>query len=227
MAPSPVSTQDCIDMLGRLVAYDTTSALSNLALIEDVREQLAALGVEVRLTHNTAGDKANLWATIGPADRGGIVLSGHTDVVPVAGQDWTSDPFTMVERDGLLYGRGTSDMKAFIAIALAYAGEMVTRDLKIPIHFAFSYDEEIGCLGVSGLIQDIAANLPLPRAVIVGEKKGEPLWTNLDDVVVYPEGSVKKTSSRAPVSPTPAGTSPAQSNTPRGNDLELPQRSAN
>ena len=104
MAPSPVSTQDCIDMLGRLVAYDTTSALSNLALIEDVREQLAALGVEVRLTHNTAGDKANLWATIGPADRGGIVLSGHTDVVPVAGQDWTSDPFTMVERDGLLYG---------------------------------------------------------------------------------------------------------------------------
>ena len=169
MAPSPVSTQDCIDMLGRLVAYDTTSALSNLALIEDVREQLAALGVEVRLTHNTAGDKANLWATIGPADRGGIVLSGHTDVVPVAGQDWTSDPFTMVERDGLLYGRGTSDMKAFIAIALAYAGEMVTRDLKIPIHFAFSYDEEIGCLGVSGLIQDITTNLPLPRAVIVGE----------------------------------------------------------
>ena len=118
-------------MLGRLVAYDTTSALSNLALIEDVREQLAALGVEVRLTHNTAGDKANLWATIGPADRGGIVLSGHTDVVPVAGQDWTSDPFTMVERDGLLYGRGTSDMKAFIAIALAYAGEMVTATRKI------------------------------------------------------------------------------------------------
>jgi acetylornithine deacetylase len=97
------------------------------------------------------------------------VLSGHTDVVPVAGQKWTSDPFKMVERDGLLYGRGTADMKGFIACALAYGADMTKRDLKTPIHFALSYDEEVGCIGVKGLIADMAENLPLPRAVIVGE----------------------------------------------------------
>ena len=169
MAQSDVTTEACVALLDRLVAFDTTSAKSNLALIDDVRGQLEALGIATRLTFNDEKTKANLWATVGPQDKGGIVLSGHTDVVPVAGQKWTSDPFKMVERDGLLYGRGTADMKGFIACALAYGADMTKRDLKTPIHFALSYDEEVGCIGVKGLIADMAENLPLPRAVIVGE----------------------------------------------------------
>lgn len=158
-----------IDWIDRLVAHDTTSALSNLELIEEVRAYLLSLGIESRLTYDADSKKANLWATIGPSDRGGIVLSGHTDVVPVAGQDWSADPFKMRQADGKLYGRGTSDMKGFIAIALAYAPLIRERKLNVPIHFAFSYDEEVGCIGVKGLIRDVVANLPLPRAVIVGE----------------------------------------------------------
>lgn len=158
-----------IEWLDRLVAFDTTSRLSNLELIDDVQGYLDGLGIPTRLTRNEEGTKANLWATIGPEDRGGVVLSGHTDVVPVDGQDWSRDPFKMHEADGKLYARGTSDMKGFCAIALALAPEMKRRNLKTPIHFAFSYDEEVGCLGVRGLIKDVVENLPLPRAVVVGE----------------------------------------------------------
>ncbi len=160
---------DAIEWLDRLVAFDTTSRESNLELIDVVRAYLADLGVGSRLTHDDDGRKANLWATFGPDDRGGVVLSGHTDVVPVDGQDWSSDPFRMRRHNGRLYGRGTSDMKGFCATVLACAPDMLARDLMVPLHVAFSYDEEVGCLGVRGLIRDVVENLPLPRAVIVGE----------------------------------------------------------
>ena len=158
-----------IDLLDRLIAFDTTSRLSNLELIADVQSYFDGLGIATRLTHNDDGKKANLWATIGPEDKGGVVLSGHVDVVPVDGQDWTADPFKMRRQNGRLIGRGTADMKGFVAIAMALAPEMQRRKLRTPIHFAFSYDEEVGCLGVRGLIRDVCENLPLPIAVIVGE----------------------------------------------------------
>ena len=138
-----------IALTARLVAHDTTSRHSNLALIEDVRGYLADHGVEARLTHDADGAKANLWATIGPAVAGGVVLSGHTDVVPVDGQAWTSDPFTLARRDGRLYGRGTCDMKGFVATALAMVPEMTAAPLAVPIHLALSFDEEVGCVGPS------------------------------------------------------------------------------
>lgn len=158
-----------IAMIERLVGFDTTSHLPNLALIDDVKAYLAGHGIAGRLTFNDEKTKANLFATIGPKDKGGIVLSGHTDVVPVAGQPWSSDPFRLRRANGRLYGRGTSDMKSFIAVALALVPDLVKRRLKTPIHFAFSYDEEVVCHGARTLIPDIVANLPLPRAVIVGE----------------------------------------------------------
>jgi acetylornithine deacetylase len=164
-----ISVDDSIAMLDRLIAFDTTSRESNLALIDDVQAYLGELGIESRLTHDETGKKANLWATIGPSGVGGVVLSGHTDVVPVDGQDWSRDPFKLHRANGRLHGRGTADMKGFIALGLALAPEMKRRNLKTPIHFALSYDEEVGCLGVRGLIKDVVENLPLPRAVIVGE----------------------------------------------------------
>lgn len=158
-----------IKILADLIAFDSTSRNSNLDLIAYIQSFLDDLGIEHRLTTNEEQTKANLWATIGPEDRGGIVLSGHTDVVPIDGQDWSSNPFVMEQRGEKLYGRGTCDMKGFIACALAQASNFKQRSLKIPIHFAFSYDEEIGCLGVRSLIQDMSDNLQLPIAVIVGE----------------------------------------------------------
>ena len=166
---NPPAAEDCIAWLERLVAFDTTSRNSNLALIDDVRGHLEGLGYETRLTFDDERTKANLWATTGPSGRGGIVLSGHTDVVPVDDQDWASDPFRLDRRDGRLYGRGAADMKGFIACVMAHAERMAAADLKTPLHFAFSYDEEVGCTGVQGLIADMEANLPAPMAVIVGE----------------------------------------------------------
>jgi acetylornithine deacetylase len=155
--------------LERLVGFATVSRDSNLELIEYVRMHLAGLGIESRLVASEDGRKANLFATIGPADRPGVVLSGHTDVVPCEGQAWTSDPFAVRRDDGRLYGRGTADMKGFIACCLAMAGEAVDRPLATPIHFAFSYDEEIGCIGVRRLL-DMLADMPVkPRFCIVGE----------------------------------------------------------
>ncbi|MBC7136781.1 MAG: M20/M25/M40 family metallo-hydrolase, partial [Oceanibaculum nanhaiense] len=178
-------TARAIAMIRRLVAFDTTSALSNLALIEDVKAYLAEYGIDSRLTFDEAHGKANLYATIGPKDKGGIVLSGHTDVVPVEGQIWATDPFEVVQKDGLLYGRGTSDMKSFIAIALMLVPELVKMDLKTPIHFAFSFDEEVGCFGVKHLIRDIVENFPLPRAVIIGEPTEMKLVTAHKGVQAY------------------------------------------
>ncbi len=156
-------------MLERLVAFDTTSAYSNLPLLDFVIAHLADHGIESTLVHDETGKKANLWATIGPERDGGVVLSGHTDVVPVAGQDWATDPFQVAERDGRLYGRGTADMKSFLAVALALVPEFRAAPLKKPVHFAFSYDEEVGCIGVRRLIPLLTERGVRPAAVIVGE----------------------------------------------------------
>jgi acetylornithine deacetylase len=156
-------------MLERLIAFDTTSRNSNLALIHDVRDYLAGHGIQSHLTYDAEGTKANLYATLGPKDRPGIALSGHTDVVPVDGQDWSSDPWTAVEREGRLYGRGSCDMKGFIAVALAYVPRFLARGLKTPIHLCLSYDEEIGCVGVRGLLDVLAGQPVRPAACIIGE----------------------------------------------------------
>ena len=158
-----------IDILDALIALPTVSRDSNLALIAYVQDLLGQSGITSTLAPSEDGRKANLWATIGPAGVPGIVLSGHTDVVPVDGQAWTSDPFRMARRDGNLYGRGTADMKGFIACCLAMAPQAAKANLKVPIHFAFSYDEEIGCVGVRRLL-DILKDAPVkPRLCIVGE----------------------------------------------------------
>lgn len=161
--------QTPLDLIRRLVGFDTVSAHSNLALIHYACDYLKELGIDSRLTFDADGNKANLLAAIGPNRPGGIVLSGHTDVVPVAGQPWESDPFTVVERDGRLYGRGTADMKSFLAIALALVPEFQAVQLRVPIYLALSYDEEVGCLGVGRLLSDLAAALPRPAAAIIGE----------------------------------------------------------
>jgi acetylornithine deacetylase len=156
-------------MLARLIGFDTTSRDSNLALIGFVQDYLKEHGVEAAITHDDTGKKANLFATLGAGRDGGIVLSGHTDVVPVDGQAWVTDPFTLTEKDGKLYGRGTCDMKGFLAAALALVPEILKRRLKAPVHFALSYDEEVGCLGAPRLIEQAVASGVKPRAVIVGE----------------------------------------------------------
>jgi acetylornithine deacetylase len=165
-APTPT------ELLARLVVFDTTSAKSNLALIDFVSGFLNAQGVEATLTPSPKGDKASLVATIGPKGDGGIGLSGHSDCVPVEGQSWSSDPFTLVERDGKLYGRGTCDMKGFVACVLASVPLFKARPLKQPIHIIISYDEEVGCAGVRPLIARMGQGLPRPRAIIVGEPSG-------------------------------------------------------
>ena len=158
-----------IDLIERLIAFDTTSRNSNLALMEFVGDYLRDLGVESELVHNDEGTKANLYATLGPTDRPGIALSGHTDVVPVDGQEWSTDPFHVIHKDGRLYGRGTSDMKSFIGTCLALAPEFLARDITTPLHFAFSHDEEIGCVGVRSLIDTLSRRPIKPSAVIIGE----------------------------------------------------------
>ncbi|HEY2752580.1 acetylornithine deacetylase [Phenylobacterium sp.] len=157
------------EILQTLIGFDTTSRLSNLALIEWVENYLDDHEVAHRRVPNAEGTKSNLLATIGPATEGGAVLSGHTDVVPVDGQPWTSDPFKLVERDGRLYGRGTCDMKGFLALALSVVPDLIAAPLRRPVHLAFSYDEEIGCLGAPALIEVIRRELPQPAFVVVGE----------------------------------------------------------
>jgi acetylornithine deacetylase len=162
-------------LLERLVAIDTTSSRSNLALIETVADYLDGHGVAVKLIHDAGHHKANLFATIGPERDGGIVLSGHTDCVPVDARQWSSDPFRAVSRDGRIYGRGTCDMKGFIAAVLALVPEMIAARPTTPLHLAFSYDEELGCRGVPGLLARIAGDLPQPRIAIIGEPTGMTL----------------------------------------------------
>ena len=169
MDPVNASLFSSVKMLRKLVAFPTVSRDSNLALIHFIRDTLKPLDADVRLTYDDGKRKANLFATLGPRAGAGIALSGHTDVVPVEGQPWDGDPFKVTEQDGRLYGRGTADMKSFIACALALAPEFMERGLKAPLHLAFSYDEEVGCLGVGRMIADLARAGIRPRSCIVGE----------------------------------------------------------
>ena len=158
-----------LDLIKTLIAFDTTSRESNLELIAFIQEYLTGHRVESMLVHNEDGTKANLYATIGDQDKAGVMLSGHTDVVPVDGQAWDTDPFQVTEKDEKFYGRGTADMKSFIAIALAFVPEFLSRRLKTPIHLAFSYDEEVGCIGVRRLIDKLKEMPVKPAMCIVGE----------------------------------------------------------
>ena len=165
MKPQP----ETVAMIRKLISFDTTSRNSNLALITYIQDYLGDLGVAAELVYDDQRTKANLYATMGPGDRPGFALSGHTDVVPVDGQNWDTDPFAVVERDGYLYGRGTSDMKSFLAVCLVLAREFLERPIETPLHLAFSYDEEVGCLGVRKLIEELSAREVKPKACIIGE----------------------------------------------------------
>ena len=169
MAPERVTAED---MLERLVGFETVSGRPNRPLLEFVRGYLAQHGVAARIVPNAEGDRGNLFATIGPDTPGGIALSGHTDVVPVEGQPWSTDPFVATAKDGRIYGRGTADMKSFIAVALSLVPALKALPLRRPLHLCFSYDEEIGCLGVPSLLRLLGRELPLPALAIVGEPTG-------------------------------------------------------
>ena len=156
-------------LLRHLIAFPTVSTDSNLAMIDFLADRLEGVGAKVEVHADPSGTKANLFATLGPEVDGGILLSGHSDVVPVADQDWTTDPFEMVERDGRLYGRGTCDMKGFIAAAVAMAPFYAEKVKDRPIHFAFTHDEETGCLGAQALAQVLRAQGVRPRVAIIGE----------------------------------------------------------
>lgn len=167
-APSDATLEE----ITKLITFETVSRDSNLPLIDYVSERLKTLGIESKLVHDATGKKANLLATIPAHDgtrTGGIVLSGHTDVVPIDGQDWSSDPFTPQIRDGKLYARGAADMKSFIGVVMAKLDAIAAARLSEPIHLAFSYDEEVGCIGAVGLVAAITADNLQPRGAIVGE----------------------------------------------------------
>ena len=160
-------------MIEHLIAFKTVSRDSNLGLIEWVRDYLSRFGAKTRLTYDATGKKANLFATLGESAKPGLILSGHTDVVPVDGQNWDTDPFVATERDGKLYARGSADMKGFIGIVLAQAPKFLAAlqsgQLQAPLHYALSYDEEVGCLGVRNLIKDLEQHNIRPAGCVVGE----------------------------------------------------------
>jgi len=165
------------DILALLIGFDTTSSKPNRALMDWVQDLLAGAGIAAQIIPDASGGKANLYATIGPQDRAGVMLSGHTDVVPVDGQVWTRPPFQLTEAGGRYYGRGTTDMKGFVASALSAALVAARRPLETPLHLALSYDEEVGCLGVPSLI-DMLAQAPFrPAMCIVGEPTGMQVAT--------------------------------------------------
>lgn len=167
--PTPETTTSAIDILARLVAFDTTSHRSNREIVSFIESYLAGHGVVSHLVPTADGEKASLFATIGPDGVPGIGLSGHTDVVPADPALWTSDPFTLRAEGGRLYGRGTADMKGYLACVLAMVPGVVRRRLRVPLHIVFSYDEETGCTGVRPMISELGDRLPKPAAVIVGE----------------------------------------------------------
>ena len=169
MTTSPLISRKIID---DLISFDTTSRDSNLDLIAYVQKYLDDHDVQSELIYNEDATKANLYATIGPDIAGGIILSGHTDVVPVDGQNWTSDPFKVIEQGSRLVGRGTSDMKSFLGVVMGFVPMFKQHELKTPIHIAFSYDEEVGCLGVRGLIDALNAKGNKPALCLVGEPTG-------------------------------------------------------
>ena len=165
------------EILARLIAFDTVSSNPNRALMDWVAGLLAAEGIESLLVPDAGGGKANLYATVGPKGGGGVMLSGHTDVVPVEGQAWTRPPFELTEADGRLYGRGTADMKGFVACAVRAMLLAARQGLRVPLHLALSYDEEIGCMGVRSLIEVLEAAPDRPRFCIVGEPTGMQVAT--------------------------------------------------
>lgn len=171
-SPDLTGVPAAVELLGRLIAFPTVSSTANRMLIEDIAAWLRERGVGATIVDAAEDGKAGLIASIGPSVPGGIVLSGHTDVVPVEGQQWSSDPFTLVERDGRLFGRGSADMKGFIATVLAAVPGFVAAPLRRPIHIALSWDEEIGCLGAPRLIKALLAAVPPPALVVVGEPTG-------------------------------------------------------
>lgn len=183
-------SENVIETVKRLIAFDTTSRNSNLELIAYAQNILEAAGGRCRLTFDEDGAKANLFATLGPESGGGFVLSGHTDVVPVDGQEWSSDPFAPEIRDGKLYGRGAADMKGFVGAVLAMAPEIRKDELKQPLHFALSYDEEVGCVGVRGLLDDLKAQSICPKLAIIGEP------TEMKVVGAHKAGAVAITTAR-------------------------------
>ena len=160
------------ELLERLIGFATVSRDSNLDMIDFIRHYLATRGVESELFYNAGRTKANLFATIGPRDRGGVVLSGHTDVVPVDGQAWSVEAFRLTEKDGRLYGRGTADMKGFIASVLAAVPVFLEHELELPVHLAFSYDEEVGCLGVRPMLAELEKRPHKPVLCLIGEPTG-------------------------------------------------------
>lgn len=172
MTTTDMTQTATLRLLSDLIAIPTVSRDSNLGLIEHVRDHLARFGVPVRLSYDGDRRKANLFATLGEGPKPGLVLSGHTDVVPVDGQDWSSDPFTAQIRDGRVYGRGSADMKGFIAVAVANTARILDARLDRPVHFALTYDEEVGCLGVRTLLADLASAGIKPSECIVGEPTG-------------------------------------------------------
>ena len=161
----------------RLMCFDTVSSKPNIALMQFVRDLLTDAGVEAVLIPDPLGQKANLYATVGPAGQGGVMLSGHTDVVPVEGQAWTKQPFALTEENGRYYGRGAADMKGFCAVAIATMLQVAKRPLKTPLHLALSYDEEIGCMGVRSLVDMLQTAPVRPRFCIVGEPTGMQVAT--------------------------------------------------
>lgn len=165
------------DILERLLTFDTVSSRPNLALMHYVRDLLEGAGIAVLLVPDPSGTKANLYATTGPEGAGGVMLSGHTDVVPVEGQAWTVPPFALTEAEGRYYGRGAADMKGFVACAIAAMLEAARRPLRVPLHLALSHDEEVGCMGVRSLIDVLAAAPVKPRFCIVGEPTGMQVAT--------------------------------------------------
>lgn len=162
-------TYTALEMLEKLVAFPSVSRDSNLPVIDFIEDYLKAYGIASTRVYNDEGNKASLYATVGPQVPGGVVLSGHTDVVPVDGQDWQTDPFTVTQKGDRLFGRGTCDMKGFLSLGLAQLPAMVAADLVRPIHFAFSFDEELACLGAWDLVAEMAKHVAMPAAVIVGE----------------------------------------------------------
>ena len=165
------------DLLARLLAFDTTSRNSNMDLMLYVQGLLSNAGISATLIPDSTGKKANLYASVGPQGGGGVMLSGHTDVVPVDGQDWTRPAFALTEEDGRLYGRGSTDMKGFVALAIQAMLNAAARPLKSPLHLALSYDEEVGCMGVRSLVAMLAAAPHRPRFCIVGEPTGMQVAT--------------------------------------------------
>ncbi len=174
-----------IEILKKLIEFDTISHKSNMALISFVRNYMDGFGIKSKLIYDTSKKKANLYATIGDEDKAGLILSGHTDVVPVEGQDWHTNPFEMVEKDGLFYGRGSCDMKGFIAVALAKIPKIIEANFSYPISFALSYDEEVGCLGAHSIAEHIKNMGVKPKLCLVGEPTSMQVITGHKGVCNY------------------------------------------